>query len=68
MHSFIQRFRNKINGVISGFDRIVFKGCFRPIAYADGAMAFLRYRGVLNKTTSNAILAASTQQLVNIAA
>ena len=49
MHSFIQRFRNKINGVISGFDRIVFKGCFRPIAYADGAMAFLRYRGVLNK-------------------
>jgi hypothetical protein len=36
---FVQRFRNKIKGVSSGFDRIIFKGCLRPIAYADGAMA-----------------------------
>jgi len=49
MHSFVQRFSDKIKGVITGFDRIVFKGCFRPIVYADGAMAFLRQRGVLNK-------------------
>ena len=34
---------------IKGFDRAVFKGCLRPSAYANGAMAFLRYRGVLNK-------------------
>lgn len=49
MNTFIQRFTGKIKGVIKGFDRIVFKGCLRPIAYADGAMAFLRWRGVLNK-------------------
>lgn len=49
MNTFIQRFTGKIKGVIKGFDRAVFKGCLRPIAYADGAMAFLRYRGVLNK-------------------
>ena len=42
MHGFIQRFRNKINGVISGFDRIVFKGCLRPLMFADGVMSFLR--------------------------
>ena len=29
MHSFVQRFRDKIKGVINGFDRIVFKGCIR---------------------------------------
>ena len=49
MDSFVQRFAGKIKGVISGFDRIVFKGCLRPLMLADGAMAFLRSRGVLNK-------------------
>ena len=49
MDSFVQRFSGKIKGVISGFDRIVFKGCLRPLMFADGAMAFLRSRGVLNK-------------------
>ena len=49
MDSFVQRFAGKIKGVITGFDRIVFKGCLRPLMFADGAMAFLRSRGVLNK-------------------
>jgi len=30
MNSFVQRFSNKIKGIITGFDRIVFKGCLRP--------------------------------------
>lgn len=49
MDTFLQRFAGKIKGVISGFDRIVFKGCIIPLMYADGAMSFLRSRGVLNK-------------------
>ena len=49
MDTFVRRLAGKIKGVISGFDRIVFKGCIRPLMYAEGAMAFLRSRGVLNK-------------------
>jgi hypothetical protein len=49
MDTFIQRFGEKIKGVITGFDRIVFKGCIRPLMFAEGAMSFLRFRGVLNK-------------------
>jgi hypothetical protein len=49
MDSFLTRFKDKIKGVISGFDRIVFKGCLRQLMFPDGAMSFLRNRGVLNK-------------------
>lgn len=49
MDGFLQRFGGQIKGVITGFDRIVFKGCIRPLMFADGAMGFLRSRGVLNK-------------------
>jgi hypothetical protein len=44
---------NKLNGiikgVITGFDRIVFKGMLLPIMYAEGMQFFLNSRGVLNK-------------------
>ena len=59
MNTFVQRFGGKIKGVISGFDRIVFKGCLRPLMFADGAMAFLRSRGVLNKDYKNWVIAQS---------
>ena len=49
MDTFLQRFGDKIKGVITGFDRIVFKGCIRPLMFAEGAMSFLRFKGVLNK-------------------
>lgn len=49
MDTFLHRFAGKIKGVISGFDRIVFKGCIRPLMFPDGAMSFFRSRGVLNK-------------------
>ena len=49
MDMFVQRFAGKIKGVIAGFDRMVFKGCLRPLMFPEGAMAFLRSRGVLNK-------------------
>jgi hypothetical protein len=49
MDSFLRKFGSKIKGVLTGFDRIVFKGCFRHLSYADGAARFLARRGVLNK-------------------
>lgn len=59
MNSFVQRFSGKIKGVISGFDRIVFKGCLRPLMFPDGAMAFFRSRGVLNKNYKQWVMAQS---------
>lgn len=57
METFLQRFRDKIKGVITGFDRIVFKGCLRPLMFAEGAMAFFRSRGVLNKEYKSWVVA-----------
>ena len=48
METFLQRFADKIKGVITGFDRIVFRGCIRPLMFADGAMSFLRSQGVFD--------------------
>jgi hypothetical protein len=49
MDTFLQRFAGKIKGVITGFDRIVFKGCLRPLMFAAGAQGFFQSRGILNK-------------------
>jgi hypothetical protein len=38
-----------VKGVLTGFDRIVFKGTILPLAHEDGAMSFLRRRRVLNR-------------------
>ena len=59
MNTFVQRFSGKIKGVISGFDRIVFKGCLRPLMFPDGAMSFFRSRGVLNKNYKEWVMAQS---------
>jgi hypothetical protein len=45
----IRRFGNAIKGVITGFDRIVFKGSILPLCYGEGAMSFCGRRGILNK-------------------
>ena len=60
METFLQQFGSKIKGVLTGFDRIVFKGCLRHLAYADGAAKFLARRGVLNKDYKAWMLAQST--------
>ena len=49
MNILIKRFGGLFKGVISGFDRIVFKGMFRPLVYPEGAEGFFRRKGVLNK-------------------
>lgn len=49
MDTLLHRFGSLIKGSIEGFDRLVFKGTLKPIAFALGMQAFLKNQGVLNK-------------------
>ena len=49
MNVFVSKFRDMIKGIITGFDRIVFKGSILPLAHAAGAMSFCQSHGVRNK-------------------
>jgi hypothetical protein len=49
MSSFIDRFRSSITGVLSGFDRLVFRGHLRSLTYSRGIRQFLWDRQVLFK-------------------
>jgi hypothetical protein len=49
MKSFIQRFSDKIIGVLNGFDRLVLRGTLRPITYPRGMKGFLWHKQVLLK-------------------
>src|SRR5260370_36778319 len=41
MNEFIARHAQGITGVLSGFDRLVFRGTLRPISYPEGMMGYL---------------------------
>lgn len=41
METFVQRFASCVTGVLSGFDRVLFRGTFLPLAYASGLMRYL---------------------------
>lgn len=49
MNLFVTKFQSIVKGVITGFDRIVFKGSMLPLMHPEGAMRFFRGQGVLNK-------------------
>lgn len=49
MNRLVKRFGKAVKGILTGFDRIVFKGTILPLAHEEGAMSFLRWRGVLNR-------------------
>jgi hypothetical protein len=49
MDTLLHRLGDKVKGVITGFDRIVFKGRLQPLCYSAGMTAYLNCRGVLNK-------------------
>lgn len=46
MNRFIQRYADKIEWVLNGLDRLVFRGTLRSLAYAEGMRKFLWFRGV----------------------
>lgn len=49
MQKFIARHKDRINGTLSGFDRLVFRGTLRSISYPDGMQSYLRSNGILLK-------------------
>lgn len=49
MKDFFAKHNQNILGVLSGFDRLIFRGCIRPLMYEVGMAAYLNLRGVLLK-------------------
>jgi hypothetical protein len=49
MKEFIAKFGDRIVGVLSGFDRLVFRGTLRAVVYAQGMEAYLEQNHVLLK-------------------
>ena len=49
MREFIAKHRDKITGLLSGFDRLVFRGTLRSISFPDGMRHYLHANDVLLK-------------------
>jgi len=49
MHTFIQKFANKITGTLECFDRVIFKGHLRPMSFPQGMERLLAQHGLLIK-------------------
>jgi hypothetical protein len=49
LNRFIEKYSDKINGVLSGFDRLVIKGTIKALSYTAGMMNYLYNIGVLLK-------------------
>jgi len=49
MERFLKRHEGRIKGIISGFDRILFRGTLRSISYRKGIEIWLASRGILLK-------------------
>jgi len=49
MNSFIEKHKKHIIGVLSGWDRIVFRGTLRLVANLAGMYSYLAYRSILMK-------------------
>src|SRR6266852_5153992 len=52
MEHFLERHRDRITGVISGFDRVLFRGTLLSIAHLEGMDIFLSSQRVLYKNFS----------------
>ena len=49
MESFVQKHARSVMGVLSGFDRLVFRGTIRQLAHVSGLDSYLAVMGVLLK-------------------
>ena len=49
MERFLERHQNRVTGVLSGFDRLLFRGTLRSISYRNGMDIFLSSQHVLYK-------------------
>ena len=53
MEKFLKKYSHDILGVISGFDRMIFRGGIRQLMYESGMSAYLNCRGILLKEFKN---------------
>jgi hypothetical protein len=49
MERFLERHQANVVGVLSGFDRVLFRGTLGSLGYINGMSKFLSSRGVLLK-------------------
>jgi hypothetical protein len=49
MERFLTRHGDRIVGILTGFDRMIFRGSLRSISYVNGLEIFLATQGVLLK-------------------
>ena len=49
MERFVTRYQDRIAGILTGFDRMLFRGTLRSISYPKGAEMWLSSRHVLLK-------------------
>lgn len=49
METFLSKHAGNVTGTLSGFDRLVFRGTLRHLAYVDGMRSYLSAAGVLLK-------------------
>jgi hypothetical protein len=61
VHPFITRHLESVIGILSGFDRVVFRGTLRRIAYTDGLAKWLNSAGILLKEFKDYALAATAR-------
>jgi hypothetical protein len=59
--AFLQRYAPMIQGVLSGFDRVRFRGTFRQIAHSDGMLKMLAVVRVWLKDFRNLVTATTTK-------
>ncbi len=53
MQQFISRFQDRIQGVVSGFDRVLFRGSLRRLNHAHGMELYLHVNNILFKDYEN---------------
>lgn len=53
MSQFLARHQSQVKGVLSGWDRLRFRGSLRPLSYVDGLMQMLSWLSVLLKDFGN---------------
>src|ERR1700680_2492555 len=70
MNEFISKYESQIGGVVSGFDRLVFRGNLRSLVHERGMKSYLWHNQVLLKEfgkhaerTSNRLKAASVEEV-----
>ena len=66
MKRLIERFSGLVNGVLTGFDRIVFKGFILPLMSTFEGMGFWHSKNILNKNYKDWMMA-QTKSIVTTA-